>query len=359
MEKIKNIPLKDFFYMPGEFENHKGCWMLWPERADNWRLGARPAQEAFISVAKAIAKFEPVTIGVNKNQYNNARTKIPNYIRVVEVPNDDSWARDSGPTFVVNKKGKVRGIDWKFNAWGGIMYSSWKNDKLVAKSIIKFENIDYYKADVILEGGSVNVDGEGTLITTEECLLNPNRNSNYPKKKIEKYLKEYTGVKKIIWLKKGIYKDEASGHVDNLCCFVRPGVVVLLWTNNKSDPQYKISRDAYKILRLETDAKGRKLKVYKIHQPNPIYRTKHDNKGIKKVKGTLPRKEGQRLPASYINFYIANGGIVMPIFNDPYDEPAFKTLQKLFSDRKIVKINSREIILGGGGIHCITRQVPK
>ncbi len=344
--------------MPGEFEPHAGCWMLWPERPDNWRLGAKPAQKAFVNVATAIAQFEPVTMGVSRGQFLNARHLLPDHVRVVEMSYNDSWMRDCGPTFVVNDKGLVRGIDWDFNAWGGL-YFPWDQDALVARKVLEIERIDRYKANMVLEGGSIHVDGEGTLLTTEECLLNPNRNPNLTRAEIEQVLQEYLNVKKVLWLGKGVYLDETSGHVDNLCCFVRPGVVALTWTDDTSDPQYEISLDAYERLKSATDAQGRELEVHKIHQPNPIYITEEESAGIDAVEGTLPRKPGDRMAGSYINFYIANGGVVMPTFDDPHDQAALETLHKLFPERKVVGVRAREILLGGGNIHCITQQQPE
>ena len=348
--------------MPGEFEPHAGCWMLWPERPDNWRLGAKPAQKAFVNVATAIAQFEPVTMGVSRGQFLNARHLLPDHVRVVEMSYNDSWMRDCGPTFVVNDKGLVRGIDWDFNSWGGLMggiYFPWDQDALVARKVLEIERIDRYKANMVLEGGSIHVDGEGTLLTTEECLLNPNRNPNLTRAKIEQVLQEYLNVEKVLWLGKGVYLDETSGHVDNLCCFVRPGVVALTWTDDTSDPQYEISLDAYERLKSATDAQGRELEVHKIHQPNPIYITEEESAGIDAVEGTLPRKPGDRMAGSYINFYIANGGVVMPTFDDPHDQAALETLHKLFPERKVVGVRAREILLGGGNIHCITQQQPE
>ena len=344
--------------MPGEFEPHAGCWMLWPERPDNWRLGAKPAQKALVNVATAIAQFEPVTMGVSRGQFLNARHLLPDHVRVVEMSYNDSWMRDCGPTFVVNDKGLVRGIDWDFNAWGGL-YFPWDQDALVARKVLEIERIDRYKANMVLEGGSIHVDGEGTLLTTEECLLNPNRNPNLTRAEIEQVLQEYLNVEKVLWLGKGVYLDETSGHVDNLCCFVRPGVVALTWTDDTSDPQYEISLDAYERLKSATDAQGRELEVHKIHQPNPIYITEEESAGIDAVEGTLPRKPGDRMAGSYINFYIANGGVVMPTFDDPHDQAALETLHKLFPERKVVGVRAREILLGGGNIHCITQQQPE
>lgn len=359
---IPSAPRKDGFRMPGEFEPHASCWMLWPERPDNWRLGAKPAQRTFVEVATAIAQFEPVTMGVSRGQFLNARQRLPDHIRLVEMSYNDSWMRDCGPTFVLNDKGTVRLVDWDFNAWGGLrggLYFPWDQDDLVSQKVSEIERIDRYKAPVVLEGGSIHVDGEGTLLTTEECLLNPNRNPDLTREEIEEVLKEYLNLDKIIWLGKGVYLDETSGHVDNLCCFIRPGVVALAWTDDQSDPQYEISLDAYERLKAATDANGRKLEIHRIHQPDPIYITEEESQGVDVVDGTLPRKPGDRLAGSYINFYIANRGVVVPTFDDPHDQVALEALQKLFPDRKVVGVPAREILLGGGNIHCITQQQPR
>ncbi|WP_445684503.1 agmatine deiminase [Weizmannia sp. FSL W8-0401] len=349
--------------MPGEFEHHDGCWIIWPERPDNWRNGGKPAQRVFVQVAAAIAEFEPVTVVVSRQQYRNARNMLPDHIRVIEMSNDDSWMRDCGPTFVVNDEtGEVRGVDWSFNAWGGLvdgLYFPWDADDQVAQKVCEIERIDRYRLDdFVLEGGSIHVDGEGTLITTEECLLSPGRNPHLTKEEIENTLKEYLNLEKVIWLKRGIYLDETNGHVDNICNFVRPGEVVLAWTDDKNDPQYEISKEAYDILTNETDAKGRKLKVHKLHVPSPVLITKEESEGVDAVAGTLPRKEGDRLAASYVNYYTANGGVIVPQFNDPNDEKAINLLKELYPDRKVVGIYAREILLGGGNIHCITQQQP-
>ena len=357
-----STPRQDGFRMPGEFEPHAGCWMLWPERPDNWRLGGKPAQRAFAAVATAIAQFEPVTVGVSNGQFRNARRMLPDPVRVVEMSCNDAWMRDCGPTFVVNDRGVVRGIDWNFNAWGGLqggLYFPWDQDDLVARKVLEIERMDRYKANLVMEGGSIHVDGQGTCLTTKECLLNPNRNPHLTQAEIEEHLQQYLNVEKVIWLERGVYHDETSGHVDNLCCFVRPGVVALTWTDDKFDPQYEISRDAYARLGVTTDAHGRKFEIHKIHQPGPIHITQEESEGVDVVEGTLPRRTGDRLAGSYINFYIANGGVIMPIFDDPHDRAAIEMLQTLFPNRRVVGVPAREILLGGGNIHCITQQQPQ
>jgi agmatine deiminase len=358
---IYSTPKQDGFHMPAEFEAHASCWMLWPERTDNWRLGARPAQRAFASVTAAIARFEPVTVGASPAQYLEARHSLPETVRLVEISSDDAWMRDCGPTFVQNAQGVVRGVDWDFNAWGGLqggLYYPWDQDELVAPKVLEIERLERYKADFVLEGGSIHVDGLGTLLTTRECLLNPNRNPEMSLGEIEEHLRQYLGVEKILWLEKGVYQDETSGHVDNLCCFVRPGVVALTWTEDQADPQYERSRQAYETLMASTDARGRGFEVYKIHQPGPLFMSPEESQGVDVVEGTYPRRAGARLAGSYINFYLPNRGIIVPTFDDPYDLPALQALQNLFPGREVVGIPAREILLGGGDIHCITLQQP-
>jgi len=362
--KLESTPRADGYRMPGEFEPHKGCWMIWPERTDNWRLGAKPAQKAFVEVAEAIAKYEEVTMCVSQRQYMAAKEMLSSNIRVVEMSNDDSWMRDVGPTFVINSEGDIRGIDWRFNAWGGLLdglYFPWDKDDQVAKKVCEIENKDYYSLEsFILEGGSIHSDGDGTAIVTEACLLDKSRNPDLSKEEIENTLKEYLNVDKVLWLPNGIYLDETNEHVDNIVHYCAPGVLALGWTNDENDPQYPYSKAAFDYLSNETDAKGRKLEIHKLHIPNEVLITQEESEGVDAVDGTLPRLEGDRQAASYANFYIANGAVILPLFGDEkYDEMAKETLQKIFPDRDIVGIYAREIILGGGNIHCITQQQPK
>jgi agmatine deiminase len=361
-ETFSILPVDDGYYMPGEFAPHTGTWMLWPQRPDNWRLGGKPAQKAYAAVASAIAQFEPVTMGVNPDQYNNARNMLPADVRVVEMANNDAWIRDCGPTFLIDGKGGIRGVDWDFNAWGGLyngLYFPWDLDDQVAQKVMEIERVGRYKAPFVLEGGSIHCDGEGTLITTAECLLSPGRNPDLSRAEIEKNLADYLGVKKIIWIPRGVYHDETTGHVDNLACIIRPGVIALTWTNDKSDPQYERSLEAYDTLMSSTDARGRHFEVHKIHQPDPILIAPDEAEGVDAVDGTLPREAGDRMAASYINFYMCNGGAVVPVFGDPHDEQALALLQALMPERKVVSVPAREILLGGGNIHCITQQQPR
>ena len=347
--------------MPAEFERHSGCWMLWPERPDTWRCGAKPAQSAFAAIAAAIAGGEPVTVGVSAAQFHNARARLPRQVRVIEMSSNDAWMRDCGPTFVIDAKGRRRGIDWTFNAWGGLdggLYFPWERDDEVAQKVLELEAADRYRTSFVLEGGAIHVDGQGTCLTTEECLLNPNRNPGLTRREVEAQLRLYLGVSRVIWLGKGVYLDETGGHIDELACFTSPGHVALTWTLDRQDPQYEISQDAYQRLRRARDARGRTLTVHKIHQPGPLYMTAEEAAGIDSRPGSRPRKAGERLAASYINFYIANKCVVMPLYGERHDAAAKRALARLFPTRKVVGVATREVLLGGGNIHCITQQVP-
>lgn len=360
--KENSTPREDGFRMPGEFEPHAGCWMLWPERGDNWRLGAAPARQCFVRIAAAISRFEPVTMGVSADHYEDARYRLPAPVRLVEMAHDDAWMRDVGPTFVVrDDRGEVRGVDWPFNAWGGLaggLYFPWQADDRVAAKVLEIERLDRYRAPLVLEGGAIHVDGEGTLLTTGECLLNPNRNPTLSKGAIETHLRDFLNVEKIIWLPRGVYADETDGHVDNLCCFARAGVVLLTWTDDPQDPVYGICREAHAILSRERDANDRSFEIHPIHQPGPLFMSAEESAGLTFSSAAKPRRPGDRLAASYINFYIANGGVVMPLFDDPYDAAALETVRKCFPEREVVGLPAREVLLGGGNIHCITQQQP-
>ncbi len=361
MKYLGTTPKLDGFYMPAEFAAHEAIWMIWPERSDNWRYGGKPAQAAFVNVAEAIAKYTKVYMAVSAEQYQNAYQLLSDNIHVVEMSNDDAWMRDVGPTFVINDKGERRAVDWEFNAWGGLhsgLYFPWDKDNQIAKKVAGYHNSLVYYADFVLEGGSIHSDGEGTIYTTEECLLNENRNPHLSKEEIEKNLCEYLGAEKVIWLGDGVYNDETDGHVDNIICVARPGEIILTWTDDENDPQYKISRAAEKALLSEKDAKGRTLKIHKIYQPGPIYITKDESLGVDAVDGTLPREEGDRLAGSYVNFLITNKAIIYPLLDEKYDGQARQKLQEIFPDYEVLGVPAREILLGGGNIHCITQQVP-
>jgi agmatine deiminase len=300
-------------------------------------------------------------MAVSDAQFEHCRATLSPSIRVVELSTDDAWMRDTGPTFVVDGGGKSRGVDWHFNAWGGLnggLYRRWDRDERVARKVLELERAERYRAPLVLEGGSIHVDGEGTLITTEECLLNPNRNPGLSREQIEATLRDYLGAEKIIWLGRGVYGDETDGHVDNLACFVSPGVVLVTWTDDESDQQHAISRDAVARLQRATDARGRSLEVIRVPAPGPLTITANEASGVQAETGSRPRRAGERMAASYVNFYLATTRIVFPLLDERFDEAAAELLGSAFPDREIVGVPAREILLGGGNIHCITQQVP-
>ena len=358
---IGTTPKQDGYRMPAEYEKQTGAWMIWPERNDNWRGGAKPAQAVFAEVAKAIAEFEDMTVLVSPAQYQNARARLPEKIRVIEMVNDDAWVRDCGPTFLINDKGGLRAVDWEFNAWGGLvdgLYFPWANDDQIARKVCEIEGVDSYRTEgFVLEGGSIHVDGEGTVMTTEMCLLSEGRNPHMSKTEIEQMLCDYLNCEKVIWIKDGIAPDEPNGPIDDVACFVAPGEVACIWTEDPSNPFYREAQEAYKTLSEATDAKGRKLKIHKLcltEKPCLL----EGAETIDAVEGTIPRENGEISIASYMNFLIINGAIILPQYGDANDALAVQQVQEMFPDRKVVGVMTKEVAFGGGNIHCITQQQP-
>ena len=358
---LSSTPSADGYRMPGEFEPHSGCWMAWPERPDNWRLGGKPAQAAYAAVAEAINASDPVTMAVSDSQFAHCRAVLPPSIRVVEISSDDAWMRDIGPTFVTDGNGGRRGVDWHFNAWGGLdggLYFPWDRDERVAGKVLEIEGAERYRAPIVLEGGSIHVDGQGTVIATEQCLLNPNRNPELARGQLEQVLLAYLGADKLIWLGEGLFNDETDGHVDNLACFARPGLVLLTYTEDESDPQSAVSRDAQQRLEAATDARGRALEVVHLPSPGTITITEEEAAGVDALDTSQPRLAGDRLAASYVNFYLGTSRVVFPLLDARCDDQAADVLSGCFPEREVVGVPAREILLGGGNIHCITQQVP-
>lgn len=363
MALTKIFPRNAGFRMPAEWNLHSCCWMLWPYRLDNWRANAAPAKAAFVEVVRAISKFERVNIGVPHRFLGEARfmlseSNVTNF-SIEEIESNDCWARDSGPTFLLSDNKELSCVRWIFNAWG-MLYEDIDDDVLVSSKIAELAGVNsLFPADFVLEGGSIHVDGEGTCITTEECLLHPNRNPHLSKEQIEENLKNYLNVSKVLWLPKGLYGDEdTNGHIDNFCCFFRPGSVLLAWTDDETDPQYSISMEAFRLLSSFTDALGRSLEIVKIPIPTPMFYTDDIIASYGDSPNGTDRKPNVRLAGSYVNFYIANGGIIVPAFGCPQDKEAIAILQNCFPNYEVVSVPGIEILYGGGNIHCITQQQP-
>lgn len=367
IKKMQHVPAEDGYVMPGEFEPHQGCIVIWPERPGSWIYGAKDARQAFCDVITAIADSEKVYVAASKTSIESARAMLPRKnVELFEAETDDAWARDVAPTFVLKRGENVRAVNWEFNAWGGTvdgLYPSWEKDNAFAGFFAEKYGYEVYDAaPFVLEGGSVHSDGEGTVMVTEACLLSAGRNPDLTREEIEEQLKRYLGAEKVLWLPRGIYQDETNEHVDNICAFIRPGEVVLAWTDNEEDAQYALSKQCLDYLEQQRDAKGRRITVHKLPIPDvPICITKKELAGYQFEEGEDKREAGERLAASYVNFYFSNKGVVIPIFggkNVESDRRALMIMRELCPDRMIIPVPARSILIGGGNIHCITQQIP-
>ncbi len=385
-----SCPRDDGFYMPAEFSPHDGTIMIYPVRPGSWGKDRSSSLRAFSRIFLEILKRENLYLLADKAHWDEAKelmdcviadyTQDPEKASVLEnrclilpIESDDAWARDVGPTFVVKEnedkavKNDIRGINWSFNAWGGEvdgLYATWDKDDKVASAFCNMCEIEYYDASpFVLEGGSIHTDGEGTALVTESCLLSKGRNPRMNRAEIEDTLKKYLGVSKVLWLPRGIFNDETNEHVDNVCAFVAPAEVVLAWTDDEDDPQYELSKADLDYLESETDAQGRKIKVHKLPIPDKaVLIDENDLSNYEFEEGEDVREVGERLAASYVNFYFINGAALVPQFggeNAKSDERAIKILQEICKDREVIGIPARDILLGGGNIHCITQQIPE
>ena len=328
------------YQMPAEWTEHERTLMAWPTRAQLWGGVFAEVKLEYAAVARAIAEFEPVTMVANPGQGEEARELCGDGVEVVELPIDDSWFRDSGPIFVLGPDGERAGVDFRFNSWGE-KHHPWDTDDKISALVIERLGSPRIASELILEGGSITVDGEGTLITTEQCLLNPNRNPGLSREQIEAELVARLGVTKVIWLPYGGLDDyETDGHVDGVCAFVGPGRVLISLPDDPSHPDYQRMQENRAVLEAATDARGRALELFELPQT------------------AFTEVDGQPTEVSYLNFYIANGGVVVPVADVPSDAAALAVIAAALPDRKVVGVRARVIGYGGGGVHCITQQVP-
>lgn len=357
------------YRMPAEYAPHRGTLMIWPVRPGSWGKDPSAAQAAFVRVFEVIARSEDLYLLAGPEHLDEARKAVAHIPRakVLCIDSDDAWARDVGPTFVKNEAGALKGISWRFNAWGGTvdgLYADWRKDDAVASAFCKSLELPCDDAaPFVLEGGSIHTDGEGTALVTESCLLSAGRNPDMSREEIEAELCRRLGVEKVLWLPRGIYNDETNEHVDNVCAFVAPGQVVLAWTDRERDPQYALSAADLAYLENATDAKGRSITVHKLPIPDhPILCSEDDCASYEFAPGEDIRTPGERLAASYVNFYFTNDAVLVPQFggeNAESDARAVRILQELCPDREVVGLPAREILQGGGNIHCITQQIPQ
>jgi agmatine deiminase len=329
------------FSMPAEWAPHAGCWMAWPKRAELWREYLEAARDDYVRVAQAIAGFEPVTLLADPEQAADARSRCGPSVNVVSMPIDDSWLRDSGPTVVVDPAGRRAAAAFTFNAWGG-KYQPFDRDAALGVALAALAGIPAYRSTLVVEGGGFLSDGEGTLITAETCVLNPNRNPGWTKAEADAELRAMLGIKKVIWLPGDATDTETDGHVDGYVAFVKPAAVLCEVVADPEDPRYAIMAENRRVLETETDARGRRFELLPI---------------VEAPRSAVPRGQ-EGYCRSYVNFYIANGAVIAPAYGIAEDASAALTLRRAYPGREVVLVALNDLFRGGGGIHCITQQQP-
>jgi agmatine deiminase len=329
------------FTMPAEWAPHERCWMAWPKRAELWGAHLEGAREDHLSVARAIAAHEPLTMVADPADAAEARRRCGPSIRVVSLPIDDSWLRDSAPTFVVDRAGARAAAAFTFNAWGD-KYRPHDQDAALGGRVAECADVPVYHSKLVCEGGGFLSDGEGTLITAETCILNPNRNPGWTKAEAEVELRAMLGVRKVIWLPGDVMDTGTDGHVDGYVAYVRPATVLFEVVADPADPRYPIMAENRRVLEAETDARGRRFDVLPIAEA-PRSAVPHGQEGYCR---------------SYVNFYIANGAVIAPAYGIEEDASVVDTLRRAYPGRSIVPVPLRDLFRGGGGIHCITQQEP-
>ncbi len=340
------------FRMPAEWEPHRATWLAWPHEKTDWPGKFAAIPWVYGEIVRHLSRQEPVRILVqDATAERRARTVLtrvgadPSRLSFVSCATDRSWVRDSGPTFVVSPGGARRAVAWRFNAWA--KYDNWQRDAKVARKIAREADVPVVEPwargeRVVLEGGAIEVDGEGTLLATEECLLSnvQARNPGLDRAGIEVVLREQLGIAKVLWLGRGIAGDDTHGHIDDLCRFVAPGRLVLCSEAHARDENYAALSESHERLKGARDAKGRAIEVIPLPMPAPLY------------------FDGRRLPASYANFYLANGLVLAPTFNDANDRRALGLLAELFPDHEVIGIHAVDLVWGLGTLHCLSQQEP-
>ena len=336
------------YSMPAEWATHRATWLAWPHNRETWPAFLENVREVWIQMIAALAPYERVCLLVNDEtakrdvgaRLKSAGAALDN-VKLLTIPTVDVWMRDYGPTFVTRASGQrpLACNDWIFNGWGG-KYKAYEEDDRVAREIVSLLDVPVFEHDIVLEGGSIEVNGAGTCLTTEQCLLNKNRNPHLSRGEIEERLKGALGVSHFIWLGEGIAGDDTDGHIDDLARFVDPTTVVCVVESDPKDENYRALQENVERLQSATDQNGKKLSVVKMPCPAAVV------------------YDDARLPASYANFYIANEVVLVPVFDDPSDAAALGILQELFPRRKVVGLRCNEAVGGLGAIHCVTQQEP-
>jgi agmatine deiminase len=333
-------PLAAGFRMPAEWEPHERCWMAWPSRADLWGESLPETQLAYARIAQAIAAFEPVTMIASPEAHAAAASLCGPQVDTLAIPIDDAWLRDTGPAFLVRNDGARAASAWHFNAWGQ-SFDRFEEDAKLAGRLCDHLDVPLHQAGLRLEGGAIATDGEGTILTTESCALNPNRNPGMSRADVEHELCQALGASKVIWLPGELSEGDCTdGHIDGLACFARPGLVLCETATDPSSERSKVLQENRRVLERATDACGRALEIVEMED------------------AWRAEQQGDSFCISYVNFYVANGGIVMPAYDAPGDAAALRIVERAFPDRSVVQVDVRKIAINGGGIHCITQQQP-
>jgi agmatine deiminase len=338
------------FFMPAEWHPHSATWLSWPKDPETWPDRVELVEDIFLQMIAALAPHEVVNLLVDDIETETKVRAKCNFrgaenVRLIRLETVDSWIRDYGPNFLINQNGTLAYNDWGFNAWGN-KYAELKKDDSIPKRLEPILQVPRFEPGIVMEGGSIDVNGASCVLTTEQCLLNPNRNPNLTKDIIEQYLKDYLGLKKVLWLGEGIVGDDTDGHIDDIARFVASNVIVCALEEDPTDANYKLLQDNLKRLRSMSDAQGRPFEIISLPMPGIVGGASTDNRDL------------ERLPASYANFYIANDVVLAPIFGHPNDQSALDTLQRVFPDRRVVGINCEPVVWGMGTIHCVTQQQP-
>jgi agmatine deiminase len=334
------------YRMPAEWEPHEATWLSWPHNLESWPGAFEPVPAVFAEIVAALHEHEEVRICAGSEELEaSARAALrrrgcesPN-VRFFRIPTNDAWMRDHGPIFVRHPERGVAMTDWKYNAWGE-KYPPYDLDDRVPSRINETLRLRRFEPGIVLEGGSIDVNGKGTLLTTESCLLNPNRNPTLSRREIEQHLEEYLGIRHVVWLGDGIVGDDTDGHVDDLTRFVDATTVVTAVEEDPADENYRALADNVERLRAARDESGRPLSIVTLPMPPAVY------------------FDDRRLPASYANFYVGNRSVLVPVFDHPRDHIACETLARLFPGRRIAPIHCTALVWGLGAIHCVTQQQP-
>ncbi|HVX11645.1 MAG TPA: agmatine deiminase family protein [Pirellulales bacterium] len=338
-----SVPAHLGYRMPAEWERHAATWLSWPHNRNSWPEQFEPVPGIWAELVRVLSTAEPVHIlAGGAAVLSEARRLVGDLPRVTlhDIPTNDAWMRDHGPTFLSGPADAEPAlVHWGYNAWGG-KYPPFDLDQQVPRGIADLLGRRRFEPGIVLEGGAIDVNGSGSLLTTEQCLLNPNRNAGMTREEIERYLADYCGARHVIWLGGGIVGDDTDGHIDELARFVSPRTVVAAVESNPRDINYEPLRDNLARLQAASDEQGRPLEIVKLPMPAPVFHGEH------------------RLPTSYMNFYIANGLVVVPQFGQPTDATAIETLTRLFPDRRICGLRAVELAWGLGAFHCITQQEP-